>query len=158
FPQIESLFDAASRCATLDLNCSVQGNELLAATVPAEQVPFLKGTARFLKVLAKARELARRFNANPPLPSGFGAEHGREVEQLYQVVVEGEYRRRVPGARVTMHFATVQASRLLEAAEADDAPLEIHSIDDQKHPFLGVEVNIGKLKQVFTHTRLSTRR
>ena len=56
-----------------------------------------------------------------------------------------------------MHFTSVEARRLLESTEADDVSLEKHSINDQRRPFLGVEVGVGKLKEVFTHTRLSTR-
>jgi Domain of unknown function (DUF4365) len=158
FPQIESFFNAAKRCAALDIRCSLQGNDFFSGAIPSDSIGFLPAAATFIDLLAKARELARHFGVNPALPSDFGPANGQEVEQLYRLVKEGELRRKLPGARITMHFSRVVARRLLEASAAADVPLEIHSIDDQRRPFLGIDVQVGRVKQIFTHTRISTRR
>ena len=157
FPQIEPFFQAVKRCAALHVDCSLWGNDLLGATIQADSLGSMKRVADFLAVLSKARSVACHYGVNPPLPPDFGPAHGREIEQLYQLMKDGEYRRKMPGARITLHPPRAGVKRLLANAKNVGGPLEICPIEDQREPFLGIDVNVGKIKHIWTKTKLATR-
>jgi hypothetical protein len=159
FPQIEAFFEAVKRCKTVGFDCQLQGNDLFGATIQADSLDFLKRVADFLVVLTKAREVAHHYGVNPPLPPNFGPAQGQEIAHLHQLIKDGEYRKRVPGARITINLRPQHAGikRLLQSPKGIGVPLEICPIEDQRHPFLGMEVNIGKIKHCFTETTLATR-
>jgi hypothetical protein len=157
FPQIEPFFQAVKRCATLRVDCSLSGNDFFGAIIQANSLGSIKRMADFLPVLTKARMVARHFGVDPLLPPDFGPMHGRQIEQLYHLITDGEYRRKLAGARITLHPSHAGVKRLLGNPNDGGSRLEICPVDEQQQPFLGILVNVGKIKHIYTETKLATR-
>src|SRR5205807_4371030 len=121
-----------------------------------EDLGIFKGLARFLPFLSKAREICRIAGVSPILNEKLDREKAQEIHELHKLLTEREFRRKTPGAKISCSLPRAGIQNLLQMPQILDGPRIFQSVEDQKIPFLGQEVDVSKLEHHFTHVTLAS--
>jgi hypothetical protein len=151
FEQLWPFFESVKSCATIGIECLVRGNRILSGTVGGHELEPFKGIAQFLTVVSKARQVAKKLSLNPMLTEMIDREKAEQIDFLFQLLCQGESRKKMPCASIAATFSRSNVRNLLKLPTSQDAPLIFTSLDDQQAPFLGQEVAIGKIETEFTY-------
>jgi hypothetical protein len=160
FDRINGFVAPLGGCKTIRLEWSFQGNRFFGATVGCDHLDLFRQFGEVLAVLGQARRMAEHFQINPPLPADFGPRHAREIKRLHGLVTAGEAREPASEARISFELNRPNRSGLRQILADTTAavPLVESPVEDQKLPFIGQEISVGKLEHHFTHTNLASDR
>lgn len=156
FDQIAAFFERVKDCTLIELKCFLQGNEFFAGQIHQNDLGIFKGLAGFLPFLSKAREICRMAGISPLLNEKIDREKAQDIQHLHQLLTEGEFRQKMPGAKVTCSLPRAGIQNLLKMPPLLDGPLIFQSVEDQKIPLFGQEVDVGKLENHFTPVKLAS--
>jgi hypothetical protein len=156
FDQIAPFFEGVKDAAGIDLRCYLLGNEFFSGRIREEDLGIFKGLAGFLPFMSKAREICRIAGISPLLNEKIDREKAQDIQHLYQLLTEGEFRQRMPGAKVTCSPPRAGVQNLLKMPAMLDGPLVFATVEAQKIPFFGQGVEVGKLEHHFTHVKLAS--
>lgn len=118
--------------------------------------PFVGGVARFLELLRKARELARKLAVAPILPPDFCQDHIREIQDLDNYFLLWDSPRRPFRGKMTMTTTLAGARKLLQ----EEGYFRPSSLRITKEPmsFLGESVRLPAQETEVTYCLLSLSR
>jgi hypothetical protein len=159
--QVTRFILAARQAKSMRLLCSYQGNRLVGGTTGQAAVRALDQFEVPADAIRRARLVAEHFQVNPVLPENFGRAEDLEVRRLFQLIEEGESRQPVGDARINLTVDHPSVAGLKEVAEQPAgrfAPLSFFSIDGRRLPFLGSEIEVGRLEDHFTQASLTSDR
>jgi hypothetical protein len=159
--QVTRFILAARKAKSMRLLCSFQGNPLFGGATGQAAVRALYRFEAPADAVRRAGLVAGHFRVNPALPADFGRAQDLEVQRLFRLVEDGEFREPVGNARITLTVDRPDAAGLGAVAGEPDgrfAPLSFISVDSRRLPFLGSEVEVGRLEDHFTQASLSSDR
>jgi hypothetical protein len=117
---------------------------------------IFKGLAAFLPVLTKAREICRIAVINPTLNKKIDREKAQDINELHKLLTDKEFRRKMPGAKISCSLPRSGVQNLLKMPPLLDGPLVFQSVEDQRMQFFGKEIDVMKLEHSFTHVKLAS--
>jgi hypothetical protein len=158
FEKIACFLGAIREGASLGFEFYIDGNLFFGAYAPPELPPQLYRNADVTAVLRRAREIAQLTKINPDLPNSFGPKHAEEIDRLHALLTKSEYQEKASGYTITIHCAAQAIRKILAEPQPETSLLGLHSEGDVRLPFLGTEVDIGRLEHVFTHACIANRK
>jgi hypothetical protein len=156
FDQIAAFFEGVRGCTLIELKCFLQGNEFFGGRIHQKDLGIFKGLAAFLPVLTKAREICRLAGINPILNEKIDREKAQEIDELHKLLTDREFRRKMPGATISCSLSRASVQNLLKMPLLLGGPLVFQTVEDQKIPLFGQEVDVRKLEHNFTHVKLAS--
>lgn len=156
FDQIAAFFRGVKDASVIDLQCFLQGNELFGGTIQQSDLGIFKALASFLPVLTQAREICRATGISPILNEKIDREKAQDIDRLHKLLTDGVIRMKLPGATISCSLPRAGIENLLKMPPILDGPLILASVESQKMPFFGHEVDVGKLENEFTHVKLGS--
>jgi hypothetical protein len=156
FDQIAMFFEGVKDATGIDLQCFLLGNQFFSGRIHEEDLGIFKGLAGFLPFLSKAREICRIAGVSFVLNEKIDREKAQEIHELHKLLTEREFRRKMPGAKISCSLPRAGIQNLLKMPQLLDGPLVFQSVEDQKIPFFGQEVDVMKLEHSFTHVKLAS--
>jgi len=157
FQRIRELVCGIASCHALRLEWYYQGYRCFAATVTQEKLVLFREIHEVLTVLDQARQVAEHYQVQLALPADFCPRHAAEVARLHGLVTAGEFREAMPDAHISAILKRVSRKNLgkiLAVMTKDAVPLVICPVESQKMPFLGQQIDIGRIELHFNHTHL----
>jgi hypothetical protein len=156
FDQIAGFFEGVKGSTLIELKCFLLGNEFFSGRLHEEDLGIFKSLAGFLPFLSKAREICRIASINPLLNEKIDREKAVEIDDLHTLLTHRELRRKTPGARISCSWPRADIQSLLKMPGLLDGPLVFQSVEDQKIPFFGQDIDVWKLEHQFTHVKLAS--
>ncbi len=153
FDQLVSLFDLLTEGSALLLECSILGNTAFTFAANACEFDFAAELRDYLALLRKARLAAAELGVDPKLPHPLSFEQVQEIEDLHELLTDGEVRRPGYKTRFTIQQLCEGTRAILAKPASDYPPGPFRStVKGPTFQFLGEQVDVGWVEFVLSHT------
>jgi hypothetical protein len=155
FDRIETLLSTLLVHPTLGTECESNGNRFFAGRVKLKPDSGLAQLVEYLRLLRKAREVARQVGINPTYHAGpLSAEAQSDIEIAHVILANGRYELR-SDAVIDATLWKAEAKQFVDQLTVNE-PIRFYVDADHRFQIMGQDIALGRLVWEFPEATLAT--